>query len=78
MPTAPRSPTQEMNSFSRNEKRNGARHRNTAAGRATIISVSATASAGQTFFASCSGQARSPSSTNIAICASQVLSLIHI
>ena len=40
MPTAPRSPTQEMNSFSRQEKRNGARHRNTATGRATSISVS--------------------------------------
>ena len=46
MPTAPRSPTQEMNAFSRHEKRNGARHRNTASGRAKNISVAATASAG--------------------------------
>ena len=40
MPTAPRNPTQEMNSFSRQEKRNGARQRNTATGRATNISAS--------------------------------------
>ena len=55
-PTAPRRPTQEMNSFSRHWKRNGARHRNTAAGRAISISTSATASAGQ----SCCGSRSRP------------------
>ncbi len=72
MPTAPRNPTQEMNSFSRQEKRNGARQQNTAAGRAKTISVSATASAGSACSASRSGHASRPSSTNITICASQV------
>ena len=43
MPTAPRRPTQEMKASPASEKRNGARHRNTAAGRATNISASATA-----------------------------------
>ena len=45
MPTAPRKPTQEMNSFSRHGKPNGARHRNTATGRAISISTSATTTA---------------------------------
>src|SRR4029450_2505229 len=47
MPPAPRKPTHEMKAFSRDEKRNGARHANTAAGRATNISVEATATAGK-------------------------------
>ena len=42
MPTAPRNPTHEMKSFSRTEKRNGARQRNTAAGRAISIRANAT------------------------------------
>ena len=37
MPTAPRKPTQEMNAFSRQEKRNGASRRTTASGRATNV-----------------------------------------
>ena len=45
MPTAPRRPIQAMNIFSRQGKRNGVRHRNTATGRATSIKVAATASA---------------------------------
>ena len=55
-PTAPRRPTQEMNSFSRKLKRNGARQSNTAAGRAISISASATASAGSA--AAAAGRAR--------------------
>ena len=61
-----------MNSFSRKLKRNGARQSNTAAGRAISISTSATASAGSSRCGSRSGQASRPSSTNMAICASQV------
>ena len=72
MPTAPRRPTQEMNSFSRSEKRNGARQRNTATGRAISVSVTATRSAGSAVDGRRNGQTRSPSSTNITICASQV------
>ena len=74
MPTAPRRPTQEMNSFSRQEKRNGARHRNTATGRANSISVArdrerrqrmlgqpvAARPAGRAARTSRSGRARSP------------------
>jgi hypothetical protein len=61
-----------MNSFSRQEKRNGASPRNTAAGRAMNISVAATASPGSVCCGSRSGEASRPSSTNITICASQV------
>ena len=43
VPTAPRNPTQETKAFSRHEKRNGVRQRNTASGRAKNISVTATA-----------------------------------
>ena len=56
-PTAPRKPTHEMKNFSRNEKPNGARHRNTATGRAISISVNATASAGSNCSGSRLGQA---------------------
>ncbi len=72
IPTAPRRPTHEMNSFSRKLKRNGARHRNTAAGLAISISAAATARPGRIAPARRCGQASRPSSTNIAICASQV------
>ena len=72
MPTAPRRPTHDMNSFSRLEKRNGARQMNTASGRATSISASATASAASACSGSRSGQASRPSSRNMPICASQV------
>ena len=54
-----------MNIFSRKLKRNGARHRNTAAGRATSISVAAIASAGSSRSGKPLGQASSPSSTNM-------------
>ena len=61
-----------MKTFSRQLKRNGARHRNTASGRATSISTSATSTAGPTLEPSRSGETKRPSSTNITICASQV------
>ena len=61
-----------MNSRSRQLKRNGARQRNTATGRATSISASATATAGSALSSSRCGDASRPSSTNITICASQV------
>ncbi len=72
MPTAPRRPTHEMKVFSRQGKRNGARHRSTAAGRAINIRVAATASAGQMLSTRRCGHTRRPSSTNITIWASQV------
>ena len=72
MPTAPRRPTQEMNSFSREENANGARHRNTAAGRARNIRPAATISAGPALEGSRAGVTNRPSSTNITIWASQV------
>ena len=62
IPTAPRKPTHEMNSFSRRLKRNGARQRNTAAGRATSISAAATASAGKIVSGRRSGHDSRPSS----------------
>ena len=61
-----------MKIFSRQLKRNGARHRNTASGRATSIRTSATITAGPMLVTSRCGETRSPSSTNITICASQV------
>ncbi len=72
MLTAPRKPTHDTNSLSRIENRNGSSVRNTAAGRATNIRTSATRSAGNAFSISRLGQASRPSSTNMAICASQV------
>ncbi len=72
MPTAPRSPTQAMNSRSRQLNRNGARQMNTATGRATSIKANATTTAGTALLSSRCGEASSPSSTNITICASQV------
>ena len=72
MPTAPRSPTHDMNSFSRQENRNGARQTITAAGRAKNMSVAATSSAGTSVAGSRSGQTRRPSRTNITIWESQV------
>src|SRR3954467_11275222 len=70
--TAPRSPVQAMKLFSRQLKRNGARQRNTATGRATSIRTTATITAGTTLTTSRCGDTNSPSSTNITICASQV------
>ena len=61
-----------MKIFSRQLKRNGARQRNTASGRATSIKTSATITAGTTLLPSRCGETRRPSSTNITICASQV------
>ena len=61
-----------MKTFSRQLKRNGARHRNTATGRARSISAIATITAGPTLTSSRFGDTRRPSSTNITICASQV------
>jgi hypothetical protein len=61
-----------MNTFSRQPKRNGARHKNTATGRATSINTSATTTAGATLEPSRIGETRRPSSTNITICASHV------
>ena len=72
MPTAPRSPTHEMNSFSRLVNRNGQRLRNTAAGRAMNISVNAIASAGRMVCGRRLGQASRPRITNMPIWASQV------
>ena len=73
MPTAPRRPTHDMNSFSRHEKRNGARQMNTASGRATSISVERDRERRRARArGSRSGQASRPSSTNMTICASQV------
>ena len=61
-----------MNSFSRHWNPNGARQRNTAAGRAISISTSATTTAPSKLSPSRCGQTSRPSSTNITICASQV------
>jgi hypothetical protein len=61
-----------MKIFSRQLNRNGARHRNTAIGRASSISTSATTTAGTRLSSNRCGDTRSPSSTNITICASQV------
>ena len=61
-----------MKTFSRQLKRNGARHSNTASGRATSISTSATITAAPTLSSSRCGDTSRPSSTNITICASQV------
>ena len=73
MPTAPRRPTQEMNKVSRQEKRNGARHSKTAAGRAMTISPAAISSAGPAVETSPAGSTSRPSKTNITIWASQVI-----
>src|SRR5207237_386657 len=70
--TAPRSPVQAMKLFSRQLKRNGARQRNTATGRATCISTTATITAGTMLTTSRCGDTNSPSSTNMTICANQV------
>lgn len=61
-----------MKIFSRQLKRNGARHTNTAIGRATSISTNATATAGTMLAPNRLGDTSRPSSTNITICASQV------
>ena len=61
-----------MKIFSRQLKRNGARHRSTASGRATSIKTSATITAGPALPPSRSGDTNRPSNTNITICASQV------
>ena len=61
MPTAPRSPTQEIKSFSRQSNLKGARHRNTATGRATSISTAATSKAAKMLCGSRCGQASNPS-----------------
>jgi len=61
-----------MNNFSRQGYLNGARHKNTATGRATSISTSATATAPIRLSARRCGQTSRPSITNITICASHV------
>ncbi len=71
MGTAPRSPTQEMNTISPAGKRSGARHNHTASGRATTISTSDTPSAGPSVGSSCEGVTSRPSSRNMPACDSQ-------
>ncbi len=69
---APRKPVQAMKTFSRQLKRNGIRHKNTASGRATSISISAMITAGTMLVTRRCGETNRPSITNITICASQV------
>ncbi len=71
--TAPRNPTQATNSRSRAVKRNGVRHSQTATGRATRISTSATPSAGRMRGRSWAGTTISPSMMKSTSCDSQAI-----